>query len=124
MRSVLRGRPAFASNVHDEWATGDRLRGSLAPKLHHVIAANFGGSGTFHELIAILSKNGQAVQTANLFLGDRIQEKQLTIQGGKIALDYLRSGPTDPMCCPSEHALTTYQLSSGQLSVLSDQVLH
>jgi len=37
-RTVLRGQPAFAKPVGGEWATGDRLRGALAPDRHHVIA--------------------------------------------------------------------------------------
>jgi hypothetical protein len=103
-------------------AFGD-LDGDGVPDAAVIIATNNGGSGTFHELIAVLSKNGQPVQAANLILGDRISEKLLTIQGGKIALDYLRSGPKDPLCCPSEHALTTYHLAGGQLAVVNDQVL-
>jgi hypothetical protein len=84
------------------------------------IATNTGGSGTFHELIVVLAQKGQA---ADLLIGDRIQEKQLTILDGKIILDYLRQGPKDGLCCPSEHAQTTYQLQNGKLAVVSDQVI-
>lgn len=85
-----------------------------------IIATNTGGSGTFHELIVVLAQTGQA---ADRLIGDRIQEKQLTIQDGKIILDYLRQGPKDGLCCPSEHAKTTYQFQNGKLVVLTDQVL-
>jgi hypothetical protein len=85
-----------------------------------IIAANTGGSGTFHELIVVLAQKGQA---ADLLVGDRIQEKQLTIQDGKIILEYLRAGKNDPLCCPSEHAKTTYQFQNGKLTVLTDQVI-
>ncbi len=84
------------------------------------IATNTGGSGTFHELIVVLAGQGQA---ADFMVGDRIQEKQLTIQDGKIILEYLRHGPKDGLCCPSEHARTVYQLQNGQLKVVSDQVI-
>ena len=103
-------------------AFGD-LNGDGEPDAAVIIAANFGGSGTFHELIVMLSKSGQTVQAASLALGDRIQEKQLTIQNGIILLDYLRQGATDPMCCPAERAMTTYQLKEGKLVVLSDKIL-
>ncbi len=103
-------------------ATGD-LNEDGEPDAAVIIAANFGGSGTFHELIVVLSKSSQIVQAGNLALGDRLQEKQLTIQQGIISLDYLRQGANDPMCCPSEHALTTYQLKADKLVVLSDQVV-
>jgi hypothetical protein len=85
-----------------------------------ILVVDMGGSGTFHVLIAVLAQKGQA---ADLLLGDRVQENTLSIQAGKIVLDYVRQGPKDPMCCPSEHAQTTYQVQTGKLAVVSDQVL-
>jgi hypothetical protein len=85
-----------------------------------IIAVNNGGSGTFHELIVLLAGKGQA---ASRVMGDRISEKKLTIQNGSISLEYIRSGPKDPLCCPTEHALTTLQYKNNDLVVLSDQVL-
>jgi hypothetical protein len=38
VRTVLRGHPAFARPVTDEWAAGDRLRGAFTPNMRHVIA--------------------------------------------------------------------------------------
>jgi hypothetical protein len=83
-----------------------------------IIAVNNGGSGTFHELIVVLASKGQA---ASRMMGDRIVEKKLSIQDGKIILDYLRSGPKDGLCCPSQRALTTLQYKNGDLEVLNDQ---
>jgi len=85
-----------------------------------IIATNTGGSGTFHELFAVLAQKGPA---ASVVLGDRIHENQLSIKAGIITLDYLRSGPKDPMCCPGEHAVTTFQFKNGSLQKISDQVL-
>ena len=83
-----------------------------------IIAVNNGGSGTFHELIVLLASKGQA---ASRMMGDRIAEKKLSIQDGKISLDYLRAGPKDGLCCPSQRALTTLQYKNGELLVVSDQ---
>ena len=107
------------SQLIEPVAFGD-LNGDGLKDAAVIIATNTGGSGTFHELIVVLDQKGQA---ADLQIGDRIQEKQLTIQDGNIILDYLRAGPTDPLCCPSEHAKTTYQFQNGKLVVLTDQVI-
>jgi hypothetical protein len=100
-------------------AFGD-LNGDSMNDAAVTIATNTGGSGTFHELIVVLAQQGQA---ADLMIGDRIREKQLTIQDGKIILDYLRQGPKDGLCCPSEHAQTSYRLQNGKLEVVSDKVI-
>jgi hypothetical protein len=99
-------------------AFGD-LNGDGLPDAAAIIAANFGGTGTFHELFVVLAQKGPV---ASLVLGDRILEKQLSIKDGLISLDYLRSGPKDPMCCPSEHALTTFRYKNNQIEKVSDKV--
>jgi hypothetical protein len=85
-----------------------------------IIAVNTGGSGTFHELIVLLASKGQA---ASRMMGDRISEKQLGIKDGKITLDYLRAGPKDGLCCPSQLARTVLQYKNGELLVVSDEEL-
>ena len=72
------------------------------------------------ELIVLLAVRGQS---ASRVMGDRISEKKLSIQDGKIILDYIRTGPKDPMCCPTERAVTTLQYGNGELLVVNDQVI-
>jgi len=103
-------------------ALGD-LNGDGVQDAAVTLAANFGGSGTFHEMIVVLSEDGRAVQAADLFLEDRLNEKQLTISDGLITLDAVRHGPHDPLCCPTENAVTVYRYQAGQLEVVSDQIL-
>jgi hypothetical protein len=103
-------------------ALGD-LNGDGVPDAAVTLAANLGGSGTFHELIVVLSQDGKAVQAADLFLEDRLQENKLSITDGLITLDAVRHGPHDPMCCPTEHAITVYRYQTGKLEVVSDKVV-
>ncbi len=103
-------------------ALGD-LNGDGVPDAAVTLAANFGGTGTFHELLVVLSQDGQAVQAADLFLEDRLGEKNLSIAGGLITLEVVRHSPTDPLCCPTEHAVTVYRYETGKLVVVSDKVL-
>jgi hypothetical protein len=109
----------ISGQLIDPPAFGD-LNGDGLQDAAVIVAANFGGSGTFHELFVVLAQKGPV---ASLALGDRIQEKLLSIQNGTITLDYLRSGPKDPLCCPSEHAVTTFQFKNNTLQKVSDQVL-
>jgi len=115
----ITGKATVTGQMLDQAAIGD-LDGDGVADAVVILAVNMGGSGTFHELIAVLAQKGQV---ADLLLGDRVQENTLSIQTGKIVLDYVRQGPNDPMCCPSEHAQTTYQLQNGKLAVVSDQVI-
>ena len=103
-------------------ALGD-LNGDGVGDAAVTLAANFGGSGTFHELIVVLSQDGKAVQAADKFLEDRLAEKRLSIADGLITLEMVRHGPSDPLCCPSENAVTVYRYDAGQVTVVSDQVL-
>jgi len=100
-------------------AFGD-LNGDGVDDAAFTIAVNTGGSGTFHIMIAVLARTNQV---ASQQVGDRIQEKQLSIQNAKIVLEYLRAGPRDGLCCPSEHAMTTYQFHQGDLLKIDDKVI-
>ena len=103
-------------------ALGD-LNGDGVQDAAVTLAANFGGTGTFHELIVVLSQDGKAVQAADLYLEDRLAEKQLSIADGLITLDAVRHGQHDPLCCPTEHAVTVYRYEAGKLVVVSDKIL-
>jgi hypothetical protein len=80
-----------------------------------ILVANFGGSGSFYELTALLSKDNQWFQTNNLELGDRVQVKSLRVSRGLIYLDLLTHKPEDPMCCPSQRRSLRYQANNGVL---------
>lgn len=102
-------------------ALGD-LNGDGIQDAAVTLAVNLGGSGTFHELIVVLAQNGNALQAAHLFLEDRLAENKLSIEKGLITLDAVRHAPSDPLCCPTVHAVTVYRYQDGQLVVVSDQV--
>ena len=128
--TLVNGTFNLNDTVHNMVASGQLVQSALGdlngdgvPDAAVTLAANFGGSGTFHELIVVLSQDGAAVQAADLFLEDRLSEKQLTIADGLITLEAVRHGAQDPLCCPTENAVTVYRYQTGQLEVVSDQVL-
>jgi hypothetical protein len=55
VRTVLRGHPAFARSVADEWAAGNRLQGVYTANMRHVIA------GPLAYVVALRSQAGQHV---------------------------------------------------------------
>ena len=74
-----------------------------------------GGSGTFMHLVAFLDRDGEPVQTARAFLGDRVRVDRLVAARGEIAAATVVHRPVDGLCCPSLPVVRRYSLSGGQL---------
>ena len=88
-----------------------------------VLATNTGGSGTYYDLIAVLDQNGTPAQAGIATIGDRQLIKDLQIANGRIILDYITQGLSDPSCCPNEHRLRSYLFEGGVLRLAGEQVL-
>lgn len=97
-----------------EYAVGD-LDGDSVPDAAVLLATNTGGSGTFHDLVAVLNRDGQPEAAAAIFLGDRVPTERIRIVEGTIELDVTMHGPGDPMCCPSVDVTRRFRLEDGAL---------
>ena len=107
--------PNFMSiNLASQMAFAD-LNGDGAGDAAVLLAENYGGSGVFVSLIAMLNQNGQAVQAASEMIDDRPQINSLSIKNGQIFLDAIVHGPNDPGCCAAQSTQRTYQLIAGKL---------
>jgi len=107
--------PNFMSiNLASQMAFGD-LDGNGAGDAAVLLAENYGGSGVFVSLIAILNQNGQPTQTASELIDDRPIINGLSIKDGQIFLDATVHGPNDPGCCAAQGTQRTYQLVAGKL---------
>ncbi|MCB8984580.1 MAG: META domain-containing protein [Ardenticatenaceae bacterium] len=109
--------PGSASNVTvsltDNVALG-QVNGQ--PAAAAVLVASGGGSGSFYELALVTFADGQPQNVATAFLGDRVQVNSVTIGAdGVISVDMVVQGPDDPMCCPTQAVMNTYELQNGQL---------
>ncbi|MGQ9802078.1 MAG: hypothetical protein ACUVRL_10515 [Candidatus Saccharicenans sp.] len=80
-----------------------------------ILVANYGGSGSFYELTALISGEGLWLQTNNLELGDRVQVNNLRVENGTVVVDLLIHGPEDPMCCPSQPRSLRFRVMNGIL---------
>ena len=107
--------PDFMSiSLAPQMAFGD-LNGDGAGDAAVLLAENYGGSGVFVSVIAMLNQNGQPVQAASDLIDDRPQINSLSIQNGQIFLDATIHGPNDPGCCAAQSTQRTYQLVAGKL---------
>ena len=103
IRVMLSGRMAFGY-------TGDGQEIAAV-----VLITDPGGSGTFYYLAAVVEQEGELVNVATTFLGDRVQVKSLSMENGEIVVDMVTHGPEDPMCCPTQRAVQRYTLQEDQL---------
>jgi hypothetical protein len=88
-----------------------------------VLVTDPGGSGTFYELAVVTEQDGQPVHVASASLGDRVQINSIAVENNQIVVDMVHHGPQDPMCCPTEHVVQTYELQGNQLVQTSNQVI-
>lgn len=97
-----------------EYAVGD-VDADGAPDAAVLLATSTGGSGTFHDLAVVLNREGQPLNTATAFLGDRVLVERVRILEGEIQLDLTMHGAADPMCCPSVEATRRFRYADGEL---------
>jgi len=116
--SALETVVTFTGNM----AAGD-LNGDGTPDAAVVLATNTGGSGTFMDLAAVVVQRGAPVNVAVGSLGDRVKINSLAIQERTIVVDMITQGPHDPVCCPTQRVVQTYQLQGDQLVQLSSKVV-
>lgn len=94
-------------NLLDKAAFAD-LDGDGQADAAVVLAENYGGSGDFISLLAMMNRNGQPQQAAAFYVDDRAQINDLTAANGVITLDVTVHGPNDPQCCPTQHKVMTF----------------
>lgn len=80
-----------------------------------IIVTNNGGTGHFYNLYIVMNENGQPVNTASTFLGDRIIVNSIRIQGNEIIMDLIVQDDDDPFCCPSLATTVRFALENGEL---------
>ena len=116
--------PGSASKIEvsltDHVAVGE-LNGQPAAAV--VLLTNPGGSGTFYDLAVVMEQDGKPVNVATTSLGDRVQINSIAIEDNQVVVDMVQSGPTDPMCCPTEHVINTYALEGDELVETSSSLV-
>jgi heat shock protein HslJ len=89
-----------------------------------VLVSDPGGSGTFYDLHLMFSADGRTpLNPAAVLLGDRVKLNKVSIENNLIVVDMVQAGPDDPLCCPSQHVIKTYEWQKDQLVEKSSQVV-
>ena len=99
-------------------AFGD-LNGDGVSDAAVLLAENYGGTGVFVSVIAMLNQNGLAVQAASELVDDRPILNSITIQDGQIILDATVHGPNDPGCCAAQPNKRVYRYEADRLVITS-----
>lgn len=85
------------------------------PEAVVLIRQSGGGSGQFLHVAVVTAHRGKPRNLATRLVGDRIQVRDLRVEGGRVLMDVVRAGPKDPSCCPGEAATLAWRLQRGRL---------
>ena len=80
-----------------------------------LLAESSGGSGAFTWLAVVSCRDGRAVNTGTIGLGDRVMIRSLGGQEGSIVVEFVAAGPGEPLCCPTRNVRNRYRLRDGNL---------
>ena len=105
----------YAGIDGDAVAFGD-LDGDGIADAAVVLFTSGGGSGTFKYLVAVLDRDGEPVQAARAYLGDRAPVRSLTIAGGRIVAETVTHRSGDGLCCPTLEITRDFALRGGELA--------
>jgi heat shock protein HslJ/LysM repeat protein len=91
------------------------------PSAAVVLVTDPGGSGTFYHLAVVVNQDGAPANVATTLLGDRVEINSVSIENNQIKVDMVQAGPDDPLCCPSQQVVNTYELQGDQLVEVSSE---
>ena len=83
-----------------------------------LVAENYGGTGVFVFLAVFSEVNGQLVYQTSVWVDDRPQINELSMDENGIFLDVTIHRRDEPMCCPTLHTIRHYQLFNNQLDMI------
>ncbi len=108
--------PGFAQvkMVNEPMAFGD-LNGDGKADAAVLLAENYGGTGVFVSLLAIVNAGGQPVQAGGIMIDDRPKINLITIQDHLILVAGDIHGPSDPGCCAALPVSQVFGLTKGGL---------
>ena len=88
-----------------------------------VLVTQPGGSGAFYDLAIVAKIDGDPVNIATTFIGDRVQINAISIENGEVVLEMIIHGPEDPMCCPTQHVIQKFELQDSELVATSTEFI-
>lgn len=83
-----------------------------------LLAQNFGGTGVFVSINAVLNDGGQPRHVASSMIDDRPQIQHLDIRNGEIFLEAVVHALNDPACCPELSVTRSFRLRGVSLTLV------
>ena len=108
------GATHYTVRLLDVIAYGD-INGDTKPDAAVILAEDFGGSGIFESVVAVLNRVAGPYQISHVKLGDRVQIIRAEISRGVIHLNMFVHSPNDPECCPSSEQNQSFWLLGNKL---------
>lgn len=112
------GGEDFVSVIMTDFTARGDLNDDGTDEYVALVAENYGGSGVFVFLVVFSDMNGQPVYQTSVWVDDRPQINELSLDADGIFLDATIHRPDEPMCCPTLHTIRHYQLFHGQLDMI------
>ena len=107
--------PDYADvTLAQQMAFGD-LNGDGIGDAAVLLAENYGGSGVFVSVVAMINLDGKPVQASAEMIDDRPMINSISIKDGQIFLDATVHGPNDPGCCAAQPVKQVYRFVGGKL---------
>lgn len=101
--------------LKDMYFTGD-LDGDGKEEMVVILWQSSGGTGSNSYIAVMKPENGGYRNISTALLGDRIKLKSGKLESGRITIEVLQAGESDPMCCPTQLATRTWTLEGTQLT--------
>jgi len=87
-----------------------------------LLVENTGGTGQFYSLKLVQRIDGEAVNTASAFLGDRPRIQNIVInEDGSITVDLIQVGPNDAFCCANT-PMTVDFVKMGDRLIVQEEI--
>ncbi len=83
-----------------------------------VLSTDPGGSGTFYDLVAVVSQRDGPKHVATAALGDRVLVEAVRVANGWVTVDLLTHASEDAMSAPSVPLKQTYRLIDDELLLM------
>jgi len=101
--------------LEDMCFTGD-LDGDGQEETVVVLWQSSGGTGSNSYIAVMKPENGGYQNISTALLGDRVKLRSGELDSGRIIIEVLQAGESDPMCCPTQLATRTWTLEDRQLT--------
>ncbi len=119
-RSQVPAAPGSAAQVttvvFGQPAVGD-LNGDGRADAAVILQQDSGGSGTFYYAAVAINAAAGARGSNAILLGDRIAPQNISIQNGRVVVNYAERNPGEPMTTPPSLGVTKYLIYQNSVLV-------